>query len=97
MARGRAKARMRAKERALANKNIEINHIEPTLGQNVFEETESESESVSTITPQNEYKVEDWEVTFAMWFGGEDQTTQTVEDESIDIHSAKKRAYVCDI
>ena len=32
MARGRAKARMRAKERALANKSIEINHIEPTLG-----------------------------------------------------------------
>src|SRR5687768_11839117 len=50
MAKGKAKAKARARARAVARAELDFYCMEPSLGPNIFDETDSESDSVSEIT-----------------------------------------------
>ena len=59
MAKGKAKAKARARARAVARAELDLHHMEPSLGPDIFAETDSESDSVSELTHQVIFN-DDW-------------------------------------
>src|SRR6187200_3139237 len=84
MAKGRAKARMRAEARAAAKKDYDLNLIELALGPGVFEETDSDSETVSEITYYHKDHLGEWNF---RWYEDKDKTIHIVDEESSGLYT----------